>query len=68
MALEVGFEPTTTRLTAESSTIELFENMVGKAGVEPAFTLLGLTVYKTVALTIELLPNMELDTRLELAT
>lgn len=57
MAPEVGIEPTTTRLTAERSTVELFGNMVGKARLELAFTLSGLAVYKTVALTIELLPN-----------
>lgn len=26
-------------------------SLIGKAGIGPAFTLLGLTVYKTVALT-----------------
>lgn len=35
MALEVGLEPTTHRLTADCSTIEPFENMVGMAGFEP---------------------------------
>ena len=35
MAPQVGFEPTTTRLTAERSTAELLWNMVGLSGLEP---------------------------------
>ena len=34
------------------------ERQVGMMGVEPTFTLLGLTAYKAVALTIELHPNI----------
>ena len=35
MAPQVGLEPTTDRLTADSSTTELLWNMVGLSGLEP---------------------------------
>ena len=35
MAPQVGIEPTTDRLTADSSTTELLWNMVGLSGLEP---------------------------------
>ncbi len=36
MAPQVGLEPTTDRLTADSSTTELLRNMVGLNGLEPS--------------------------------
>ena len=52
MAPRVGLEPTTTRLTAAGSTIELPRNMAGREGFEPS-----LMVLETIVLPLHYRPK-----------